>query len=153
PDMLLGLGWLGSGLSPDALGQMSLSPATAPNYREEGSDLIWDANDIRAVVDSFLTRPSEAAEAATVQVLNGTAVSGLAGRISNELEGKGFTLVPAGNAPTTEAAKTVVYDVAGKPRTSQCLAKQLGAELRQGAPEGVTTSADIVVVLGQDAAK
>ena len=153
PDMLLGLAWLGSGLNPDELGQTRLSPATAPNYREEGSDLIWDANDIRAVVDAFLKRPSEADEAATVQVLNGTAVAGLASRVSAELERAGFTLIAPGNAPATDLPKTIVYDITGKTRTSKRLAKQLGAELRQGAPDGIATSADIVVIVGQAAAK
>jgi LCP family protein required for cell wall assembly len=153
PDVLLGLAWLGSGLNPDELGQLRLSPETAPNYREEGSDLIWDPNDVRAVVDTFLTRPSEASEAATVQVLNGTAVSGLASRVSGELERAGFTLIAPGNAPATDFPKTIVYDRTGKPRTSRRLAQQLGAELRQGAPDGVVSAADIVVVVGQDAAK
>jgi len=153
PDVLLGLAWLGSGLNPDELGQTRLSPESAPNYREEGSDLIWDSNDVRAVVDSFLTRPSEASEAATVQVLNGTAVSGLAGRVSGELERAGFTLIAPGNAPATDLPKTIVYDLTGKPRTSRRLAQQLGAERRQGAPDGVASTADIVVVVGQDAAK
>jgi polyisoprenyl-teichoic acid--peptidoglycan teichoic acid transferase len=153
PDVLLGLAWLGSGLNPDELGQTHLSPATAPNYREEGSDLIWDSNDIRAVVDSFLTRPSEALEAATVQVLNGTIVSGLASRISGELERAGFTLIAPGNAPATDLPKTIVYDLTSKPRTSRRLVQQLGAELRQGAPDGVATNADIVVVVGEDQAK
>jgi LCP family protein required for cell wall assembly len=153
PDMLLGLAWLGSGLNPDELGQTRLSPETAPNYREEGSDLIWDANDIRAVVDGFLTRPSEASEAATVQVLNGTGVGGLAGRVSGDLERAGFTLIAPGNAPATDTPKTIVYDLTGKPRTSRRLAQQLRAELRHGAPDGVETSADIVVIVGQDAAK
>ena len=153
PDLLVGLAWLGSGLNPDELGQTRLSPETAPNYREEGSDLIWDANDIRAVVDSFLTRPSEASEAATVQVLNGTAVSGLANRVSGELERAGFMLIAPGNASATDAPKTIVYDITGKTRTSQRLAKQLGAELRQGAPNGVASAADIVVVVGGDQAK
>ncbi|HJZ49913.1 MAG TPA: LCP family protein [Roseiflexaceae bacterium] len=152
PDVLLGLAWLGSGLNPDELGQLALSPETAPNYREEGSDLIWDPNDVRAVVDAFLTRPSEASEAASVQVLNGTAVSGLAGRISGELERAGFTMIAPGNAPATGLPKTIVYDLAGKPRTSRRLARQLGAELRQGAPDGVSSAADIVVVVGQDQA-
>jgi hypothetical protein len=151
--MLLGLAWLGSGLNTDELGQISLSPETAPNYREEGSDLIWDPNDVRAVVDGFLTRPSEASEAATVQVLNGTAVGGLAGRVSGDLERAGFTLIAPGNAPATDMPKTIVYDLTGKPRTSRRLAQQLGAELRQGAPDGVETSADIVVVLGGDQAR
>jgi LCP family protein required for cell wall assembly len=153
PDVLLGLAWLGSGLNPDELGQTRLSPETAPNYREEGSDLIWDPNDVRVVMDSFLTRPSEAAEAATVQVLNGTAVSGLASRVSGDLERAGFRLIAPGNAPAGDMSKTIVYDLTGKPRTSRRLAQQLGAELRQGAPDGVTTTADIVVVAGQDAAK
>ncbi len=153
PDVLLGLAWLGSGLNPDELGQTRLSPDTAPNYREEGSDLIWDPNDIRAVVDSFLTRPSEAVEAARVQVLNGTAVSGLASQVSSELERDGFTLIAPGNALVTDLPKTVVYDLTGKPRTSQRLAKQLGAELRQGAPDGVSSAADVVVIVGADQAK
>jgi LCP family protein required for cell wall assembly len=152
-DVLAGLAWLGSGLSPDELGQVQLNPETAPNYREEGSDLIWDPNDVRAVVDAFLTQPGEASEAATVQVLNGTEVSGLAGRTSGELEQAGFTVIAPDNAPSLDVQKTIVYDLKGKPRTSRRLAQQLGAEVRQGAPDGVATSADIVVILGQDQAK
>jgi len=149
-DTLAGLAWIASGLSPDQIGQTRLSPETAPNYREEGSDLIWDPNDVRAVVDAFLTRPSEAAEQATVQVLNGTATSGLAGRVSLELDQAGFSMTPAGNAPTNDIATTIVYDVTGKSRTSQRLAKLLKAELRQGAPPGVASEADIVVIAGSD---
>lgn len=153
PDVLAGLAWIGSGLRPDEIGQLRLDPIAAPNVIEDGSDLIWDPNDVRKLVDALLTRPSEANEAATVQVLNGTAVGGLAGRKSLELEQAGFTMVPAGNAPNTDATQTIVYDVTGKPRTSQRVAGLLGAELRQGAPEGVVPAADIIVVLGTDAAR
>jgi hypothetical protein len=132
------------------LGEVLDSPETAPNYREEGSDLIWDPNDVRAVVDAFLTRPSEASEAASVQVLNGAGASGLAGQVTIELEQAGFTVIPADNAPA-DAEKTVVYDVTGKPRTAARLARQLGASVQRGAPEGVSSPADIVVVLGADA--
>lgn len=152
-DVLGGLGWIGSGISPDSIGQVRLSPESAPNYREEGSDLVWDPNDVQQVVTAFLTRPSEAAEAATVQVLNGTDTSGLAGRVSLELEQAGFTIIPAGNAAAAGVPKTVVYDVTNKPRTAQRLARQLGASVQQGAPPGETVAADLVVVLGQDAVK
>jgi LCP family protein required for cell wall assembly len=152
PDVLLGLAWIGSGFNPDELGQVRLSPETAPNYREEGSDLVWDPNDVRAVVGAFLTRPTEASEAATVQVLNGTDVAGLAGTVTLELEQAGFTVIPADNAPSA-VSKTVVYDMKGKPRTAARLAKQLGALVVTGAPEGVAGEADIVVLLGADAAK
>jgi polyisoprenyl-teichoic acid--peptidoglycan teichoic acid transferase len=149
-DTLAGLAWISSGLSPDQIGQSRLSPETAPNYREDGSDLIWDPNDVRGVVDAFLTRPSEAAEQATVQVLNGTETSGLAGRVSLELDQAGFSMAPPGNAPSTDAATTIVYDVTGKPRTSRRLANLLKAELRRGAPPGITSTADIVVIAGSD---
>jgi LCP family protein required for cell wall assembly len=150
-DVLAGLAWLGGGLSPDAIVQTRLDPESAPNYQEDGSDLVWDPNDVRAVVGTFLTRPSEASEAATVQVLNGTGVNGLAGRKSGELVKAGFNLIPAGDAPTTDVAKTIVYDLKGKPLTSSRLASALGAEVRRGAPEGVASEADIVVILGKDA--
>jgi polyisoprenyl-teichoic acid--peptidoglycan teichoic acid transferase len=149
PDMLLGLAWLANGFDPAEMGQVRLSPETAPNYREEGSDLLWDPNDVRSVVDGFLTRPNEASEAATVQVLNGAGAAGLAGQVTIKLEQAGFTVIPADNAPA-DVDKTVVYDVTGKPRTAARLVRQLGASLVRGAPEGVDSPADIVVVLGAD---
>jgi polyisoprenyl-teichoic acid--peptidoglycan teichoic acid transferase len=153
-DSITGLGWLAGGLDPRDINQMRLSPETAPNVQEVGSNLIWDQSDVRAVVDSFLKRPSEASEAATVQVLNGTDISGLAGNVSLQLEKAGFILTAAGNAPPSDSARTIVYDLNSKPRTSRRVADALGAELRQGPlPEGVTSDADIVVVLGRDAAK
>jgi hypothetical protein len=62
-------------------------------------------------------------------------------------------MIAPDNAPALDVQKTMVYDLKGKPRTSRRLAELLGAELRQGAPEGVTTTADIVVILGQDQVK
>jgi LCP family protein required for cell wall assembly len=153
-DAMTGLLGLAGGLDPSSINQIRLSPETAPNFQEIGSNLIWDTGDLRAVVDSFLKRPSEASEAATVQVLNGTDIGGLATRVGLDLERAGFTIIPAGNAPASDSPKTVVYDLRGKPRTSQRIAEQLGAELRQGPlPEGAASDADIVVLLGLDAGK
>jgi len=153
-DVLAGLGWLASGIDPSQIGQVRISPETAPNYQEDGSDLVWDPNDIRAVVNTFLTRPSEADEAASVQVLNGTGVDGLAGEVTGQLEQADFTVIPAADAPTTDVQKTVIYDLKGKPRTSQRLAALLHAELAAGPPPaGLESPADIVVILGQDAVK
>jgi LCP family protein required for cell wall assembly len=153
-DILLGMGWLASGLDPEAIGQVQISPETVPNYQEVGSDLIWDPAGVRAVVETFLTRPSEAGEAARVQVLNGTGRAGLAREISGRLEQEGFTVLPAANAPSSDVPATIVYDITGKPLTSRRLAGLLGAELRRGAPPaGVVSEADIVVILGQNAAR
>lgn len=152
-DALLGLGWIASGLDPDAIGRHAISPATVPSYSLEGSDIIWDPAGVRAVVEAFLTPPSEAAEQARVQVLNGTGVTGLARRVSGELESAGFTVLPAADAPTSDVERTVVYDITGKPATARRLGQLLGADVRRGVPEGVASSADIVVVLGSDAAE
>jgi LCP family protein required for cell wall assembly len=152
-DTLTGLGWLAGGLDPHEINQVRLSPETAPYFQEDGSDLIWDPSELREVVASFLTRPSEASEVARVQVLNGTDVGGLAGQVSLRLEQAGFTMMPADNAPASDAQQTVVYDLRGKPRTSRRLAETLNAELRAGPlPDGVASDADIVVILGRDAA-
>ncbi|GAB4202733.1 MAG: LCP family protein [Roseiflexaceae bacterium] len=152
PDMLASLLWLAGGLNPDEIGQVRLSPEIDPAFQQDAAfNLIWSEAGIRAALDAWLTRPSEAAEAARVQVLNGTGVGGLAGRVTGELEGAGFTVLRAADAPSTDVQRTTVYDLGGKPRTSRRLADLLKAELRQGAPEGVTTEADIVVVLGRDA--
>lgn len=151
-DVLAGLALIGGGLDAAELGRVRISPESVPNYREEGSDLIWDPEGVRAVVAAFLTRTSAADEQATVQVLNGTGVDGLAGRVSTELEQAGFTVIPAGNAPNSNASQTVVYDLTDKPHTSRRLAETLGAALQRGPlPAGATSSADIVIVLGQDA--
>ncbi|HEU4326947.1 MAG TPA: LCP family protein [Roseiflexaceae bacterium] len=154
PDMLASLLWLAGGLNPDEIGQVRLSPEIDPAFQQDAAfNLIWSEAGIRAALDTWLTRPSEAAEAARIQVLNGTGVGGLAGRVTGELEGAGFTVLRAADAPSTDVQRTTVYDLGGKPRTSRRLAELLNAELRQGAPEGVVTEADIVVMLGSDAVK
>ncbi len=152
PDMLLGLGWIAAGLDPDAVGQYRLAPDSAPNFREEGSDIIWDPAEVREVVRDFLAVPGVATEAARVQVLNGTGVAGLARRISGDLESAGFTVVPAADAPRSDVSRTVVYDVSGKPATARRLAALLNAEIRRGPPEGVDPVVDVIVVLGSDVA-
>lgn len=50
PDMLAGLVLLASGLHPDAIGQVQISPETVPAYFEIGSNLIWDPDGVREVV-------------------------------------------------------------------------------------------------------
>jgi LCP family protein required for cell wall assembly len=150
-DVLLGLMSLASGLEPDAIGQLRISPDVV-GMTEDGSNLIWNADDIQKLLDSFVAPPSEGREGATVQVLNGTATPGLARTVSLELEKDGFRILVPDNAPEGGQPRTIVYDVAGKPATSRRLAKTLNAELVQGAAPDILSQADIVVILGDDAA-
>ncbi len=153
PDMLLGMAWIATGLDPATIGQFRIAPDTAPNFREIGSDILWDPAEVREVVRDFLATPGVETEDARIQVLNGAGVTGLARRVSGELESAGFTVVPAADAPRSDVPRTIVYDVTGKPATARRLAALLDAEIRRGPPEGVAPTVDIVVVLGQDRVK
>lgn len=150
PDMLLGLSWIATGIDPAEIGQFRLAPETAPNFREEGSDIIWDPAEVREVVRDFLAAPSVETEEARIQVLNGAGVNGLARRVSGELESAGFVVVPAADAPRDDEPRTIVYDINGKPATARRLAALFNAEIRRGPPEGVTPLVDVIVVLGRD---
>jgi LCP family protein required for cell wall assembly len=153
PDMILGIGWIATGLDPATIGQYRFAPDTAPNFREIGSDILWDPAEVRAVVRDFLAAPGVETEQARIQVLNGAGVAGLARRVSGELEAAGFTVVPAADAPRSDMPDTIVYDVTGKPATARRLATLLHAGIRRGAPDGVNPTVDIIVVLGRDQVK
>lgn len=153
PDVLLGMAWIATGLDPATIGQFRIAPDTAPNFREIGSDILWDPAEVREVVRDFLATPGVETKNARIQVLNGAGVTGLARRVSGELEAAGFTVVPAADAPRSDVPRTIVYDVTGKPATARRLAALLDAEIRRGPPDGVAPTVDIVVVLGRDRVK
>ncbi|WP_041330128.1 LCP family protein [Roseiflexus castenholzii] len=153
PDMLLGMAWIATGIDPSAIGQYRIAPDTAPNFREIGSDILWDPEEVRGVVRTFLATPDVETEEARIQVLNGAGITGLARRVSGELESAGFTVVPAADAPRSDVLRTIVYDVTGKPATARRLAVLLNADIRRGSPDGVNPTVDIVVVLGRDQVK
>jgi LCP family protein required for cell wall assembly len=149
-DVLLGLMGLAAAVDPDAMGQFRLGPNELAY--ENGSNLVWDGPAVQAMLDQWQRPPSEAAEDATVQVLNGTETAGLARRVALDLEQAGFKILVPDNAPGLYE-RTVVYDRTGNPATSRRLARTLGAEVVSGAPpDGILSEADIVVVLGADAA-
>ncbi|MEI8306703.1 MAG: LCP family protein [Chloroflexales bacterium] len=151
-DVLLGLVSLAGGLDPEAIGQLRITPDVV-GMTEDGSNLIWNPNDIQTLLDAFMAPPSEASEKATVQVFNATGESGLARTVSLELEAAGFRILVPDNAPVGDYPRTTVYDLAGKPATSRRLAKTLKADLVRGAAPGLQSQADVVVILGADAGK
>lgn len=148
PDVLLSLLSLAGSVSPDDILQVRLSPDTVPVV-EDGTNLIWDRDGVRALLDTLLTPPKEATEQALVQVFNGTQISGLAGTVTNELDRAGFRITIADNAPPGSYPRTIVYNVKGKLRTAKRVAETLHAEVvNTPPPEGIISTADIVVVLG-----
>lgn len=150
-DVLFALASLAATVEPGAIGQFGLGPAhlAATN----GTNLIWDQAAVQGLLDAWQQRPVEVVEEVDVQVFNGTDVSGLARLVSLDLEQAGFRMLPAANAPLV-GEQTRVYHTGGAPTTSRRVAQTLKARLVNGPlPEGVASSAPVVVVLGTDAVR
>ncbi|MEF3273797.1 MAG: LCP family protein [Chloroflexus sp.] len=148
-DSLLAFGRLATRLDPALLGRYRIEPGSV-KVHEQGSNLIWDADDVAALVNRWLTPPGEASEQAQVQVLNGTNIVGLARRTSEQLTAAGFTVIDPDDAPPGDYPRTIVYQVGNAPFTARRLAQLLGAELVVGTPPDYRATVEIVVILGND---
>jgi LCP family protein required for cell wall assembly len=89
----------------------------------------------------------------TVEIRNGTTITGLAQRTKSQLTEEGFQVTAIGNATNRAVKQTTVYalklDEAEGART---VAELLKATADSGMPEGEkNSSADILVILGEDA--
>jgi len=116
---------------------------------------------LRELVQSLFTAPAvlaspvqasaEAmmAEAARVQVLNGSGVPGLAGTTTEWLRAKNVNVVDPGNADRTDYASTVIIDYTNKPNTSLWLAKLFGVS-NVVAGNNPNSPVDVAVIVGQD---
>jgi polyisoprenyl-teichoic acid--peptidoglycan teichoic acid transferase len=153
--MLNGLAALARELHGDRIAQFSINPADLPIDVEDGSDLYWNQQGVAALVARWLAGPQTGAEVARVQVLNGAAVQGIAGRVSDYLRGKGFDLADPGDAGRPYEHTTII-DYSGRPLTRRRLADALGLQpgyvLAQPGPDAPPAAygADIVVIVGQD---
>ena len=148
PDALL-LGMLLLRVDPGAIGNYRIAPDKVNLVGEQGSDLVWDPAGVQKLAQEALSRPGEAQEQAVVEVRNSAGVQGLAGRVSGMLSQNGFTVgTPETGDP---AARSVIWDYTGKPRTRAHLQKVLSripVETKPSAeaPPGV----DLLVILGDD---
>lgn len=91
----------------------------------------------------------------TIEVRNGTKVNGLAKKIADSLTKDGYTVLATGNASNQEIEKTIVY----APKVTQAddaqeIATTLEATAKTDLPaDEAKTTADILIVLGADAAE
>jgi len=89
-----------------------------------------------------------------IEVLNGTNITGLAGKIATQLGQQGYKVVNVGNNSTKGFVKTIVYDISDGQRVWEVrkLAESLGAEI---STDKITTSSGALarIVLGSDANK
>ena len=90
-----------------------------------------------------------------VAVLNGTAVTGLAGAVADDVEANGYFLGAVTNSPTP-ADQTIVLYERGHEEEAKVVANDLGVEVVQLIdPESrsLAEGADVVVVAGEDRAR
>jgi len=116
------------------------------------SVLVPDRAQLRRLVNTAFFDPRQREEAARVQVLNGTAVAGLAARTARVLEDNGWQDVSYGNpAPGQSHPATILYDLTGKPYSAQLLSRllQLPPDRIQRRPDP-EAGADIQLVIGDD---
>ena len=180
---LAGLASLARDLSPDRVLQLSINPADVALDAEDGTDLYWNSAALAELVARWEQGPTPAPAAAatpppaqlpgaaptvtpapasaapdenaTVQVLNGAAVDGIAGGVTAYLSARGFAMGdPATVTPPYE--HTTIIDYSGRPATRAALARTLGVAARyvlaEPGPDAPPPDAgvDIVVVVGAD---
>lgn len=136
---------------------------------DQSQVIIWNREKVRALVDEMFSGtggctpesvPQDAspnlaelaiAEAARINILNGTDQAGLATDTSNILTEAGLTSISIGNADRFDYAQTIIYNYNGKDATARFIAQLLGVP--ESAIQVTTpTSAlyDIEIVLGTD---
>jgi LCP family protein required for cell wall assembly len=107
---------------------------------------------IRSIfVDGFIKQ-----EGAIVDVLNGTDVIGAATQVADDLASYGYTLGFVDDAPDTGYTATRLYDMNGdNPFTKRYLEQRFGTFVlnSRDLPSGVTSEADFVLIIGQDATR
>ena len=91
-----------------------------------------------------------AAEAASINIVNGTPTEGLASQTKAMLNASGLTKVDVGNADRFDYPKTIITDYKGKTATARYLAQLLGVPETAIVDSTSSSQYDIVVILGAD---
>ncbi len=115
---------------------------------------IDDFSKIQSYIRQQFTGSVESSENATVEVLNGTDMSGVASKKEAELESKGVIVTSIGDAPTSSSYGALKwFDMTGgsKPQMAKKLQEVLG-ESSSGStlPSGVQSDSDFVIIVGNE---
>ena len=146
------LAGIASRLDPARIAQFSINPTDVRVDNVITSDIYWNETDIQQLVRKWQTG-STIPGVATVQVLNGSGKTGVAGSISNTLSSQGFSVLNAGDNAGTDT--TMLYDIGDHPSEREQLVNALGLSANQvvsnaGRPAGAASDASMVLVVGAD---
>ena len=170
-DQIIALARLSAKVDPENIKSAVIDENyTAPYVTPEGAQVLLPERDkIRELVRDFIIpSPSQAdsegndspaatptltveQEAATIEVLNGTTRSGLAGNTSDYLEQNGLEVANVGNADTSDYAESLILVYTAKMTTANALAQKLNLQ-----PTAIVEKSDdesqydITIILGTD---
>jgi polyisoprenyl-teichoic acid--peptidoglycan teichoic acid transferase len=101
-----------------------------------------------------LENPVEATEEVTIEIQNGTFVNGLARATQEKLDPLGYEVIAISNTDIQNFTETVVYDFSdgGFPKTLDFLAGNYTDNISSSIPLGISSEADILIILGLDSA-
>lgn len=115
---------------------------------------VGDYSQIQALVRSKLKDGYITRENASVAVLNGTTMAGLAGQKAEELKSYGYNVGTVADAPTQTYEKTVIVDLTNnsKPYTKNYLEKRYGVKTTGSLPDQAIQAgtANFVIILGKN---
>lgn len=152
-DQMLSLANVARGIDTDKIVTAAIGPdMVIPDEPIDGALLPKQA-EIQQLLNEIFFDPSLAEEKATIEVQNGTLTDGLAGVTAERLRTLGFEIANVRQADESDYEETVIYDYGNKDYTARRLATALRvpqSRVKQASrPSG--TTADVVVILGQDA--
>lgn len=89
-------------------------------------------------------------EGAKIEIQNGTAIEGWAGREASRLRAKGFTVVKTGNAAAKNYSSVRIYDFSGgKYRLTASELQVIYGVSATTPPAGIKSTGNILIILGQ----
>lgn len=111
----------------------------------------WLRQTVRQVQESLASEVESFEDNALIslEILNGTGVTGLARRTQDLMQGFGFNVVHVGNAETNEVEHTLVIDRTGNPAFAQRVAGIIQAD-RVVTDRAAESAAAVTLVLGRD---
>jgi hypothetical protein len=139
-------------LDSDRIAQLAINPLEVRVDNVIGSDIYWNPSDLASLVKRWKTG-SGIDGIVNLQVLNGTDVSGLGGKITTDLSKQGFATIDAGDGDKTTV--TMLYDIGDHNRERQRIIDSLGLSSTQVSvnatrPSGASQEANLILVVGTD---
>ena len=117
-----------------------------PVTGQDGAALLEPRADLKPAVARFLG----GASSASVEVLNGAGVAGLAARTADRLAQSGFVIAGVGDAPKPQAQTTVTARP-GARSVAEHIASKLGIPAARVSESPTLSGADVQLILGADA--